>query len=208
MAAVAVCVLATYSVYASTGIARAATVTPHEDQTMTSVAFKGQPVQLAGHFPRLGTAAPDFRLTAADLSDKSLKDFGEKKKILNIVVSLDTGVCALSAERFNKEVSVLTNTVLINVSADLPFAQKRFCESHSLSNIITLSTMRAASFGEDYGVRIASGPLSGLLGRAVVVLDGGNKVIHAELVPEITHEPDYEAALQATRSIPAPGKSP
>jgi len=174
--------------------------TAQGESAMETITFKGQPVRIAGLLPRIGTVAPLFKLTAADLSDIGLDKFAGKTKILNIVVSLDTGVCALSAKRFNEEISKLTDTVLINISADLPFAQKRFCESQSLSNIVTLSTMRSPSFGKDYGVRIVSGPLAGLLSRAVLVLDPNNKVIYAEQVPEITKEPNYEAALAAAKS--------
>ena len=169
---------------------------------MGTITFKGEPVRLAGSLPAVGTIAPSFKLTAADLSDVGLDKFAGKTKILNIVVSLDTGVCATSARRFNEAVAKLTNTVLINVSADLPFAQKRFCESESLRNIVTLSTLRAPAFGSDYGVRILSGPLAGLLSRAVVVLDPANKVVYAEQVPEISREPNYEAALKAAQTAP------
>ena len=164
---------------------------------MAEITLKGQPIHTIGTLPEVGSKAPSFRLTAGDLTDKGLDAFAGKKKVLNIVPSLDTGVCATSAMRFNEEVGKRPNTVLLNVSADLPFAQSRFCESHSLRNIITLSTMRAPSFGGDYGVTIVDGPLAGLLSRAVLVLDERNHVIHAQQVPEITQEPDYAAALSA-----------
>ncbi len=167
---------------------------------MTSVTFKGTPAEVAGTLPAVGSTAPAFKLTSKDLSDVSLDAFGGKVKILNIVVSLDTSVCALSAKRFNADVATLPNTVIINVSADLPFAQKRFCESQSLSNVVNLSTMRAPGFGRDYGVQIASGPLAGLLCRAVLVLDSANRVVHAQRVPEIATEPDYASALAAARA--------
>lgn len=166
---------------------------------MANVTFKGSPVPLVGNLPAVGTQPPDFKLTAADLSDKSLADFAGKVKIVSIVPSLDTPVCAISAATFNGEVAKLANTVLLNVSADLPFAQKRFCDSQSLANIVSLSTFRS-SFGKDYGVQIAAGPLAGLMSRAVLVLDGTGKVVHAELVAEITHEPDYAAALAAAKA--------
>jgi len=134
-----------------------------------------------------------------DLSDVGLDKFAGKKKIISVVPSLDTGVCAMSARKFNQELGKLEDTVLINVSADLPFAQKRFCESEKLAHIVTLSAFRSPAFGRDYGVQIVEGPLAGLLARAVVVLDAQNKVLHAQLVPEITQEPDYEAALKAVR---------
>ena len=169
-------------------------------EKMGTITLKGEPIRIAGRLPDVGTIAPPFKLTAADLSDIGLDRFAGKTKIVSIVPSLDTGVCARSAKRFNEEVAKLTNTVLINISADLPFAQKRFCESESLSNIVTLSTMRSPSFGKDYGVQIVTGPLAGLMSRAVLVLDPKDKVIYAEQVPEIGKEPNYEAALAAAKS--------
>jgi thioredoxin-dependent peroxiredoxin len=165
------------------------------------ITFKGTPVQTAGTLPAVGSQAPGFKLTAADLSDKTLADFAGKTKIISIVPSLDTGVCAMSAKKFNERVSVLPNTVLLNVSADLPFAQKRFCDSNSLKNIVTLSTFRSPAFGRDYGVQVTSGPLAGLMSRAVVVLDARDKVVYTEQVPEIAQEPNYDAALAAIRAI-------
>ena len=166
---------------------------------MATIMSNGSPIHTAGDLPAPGQIAPPFKLTAADLSDVGLDHFAGKVKILNIVASLDTGVCAASARRFSQEVASLQNTVVINISADLPFAQKRFCDSHSLANIVTLSTMRAPSFGKDYGVQIQDGPLAGLMSRAVLVLDAGNKVVHAQQVPEFGHEPDYAAALAAAK---------
>jgi thiol peroxidase len=163
---------------------------------MSNVTFKGTPIQLAGTFPTVGKQAPDFKLAAGDLSDKQLTDFKGKTKILNIVPSLDTPVCAISARKFNEAVSTRNNVVLLNISADLPFAQGRFCESNALRNIVTLSTFRAPTFGTDYGVQLAEGPLAGLTARAVVVLDASNKVTYTELVPEIAQEPNYDAALK------------
>ena len=164
---------------------------------MSKVTFKGVSIDLAGRLPATGATAPGFKLTAADLSDKGLADFRGKAKILNIVPSLDTPVCAVSARKFNEEISRRQGVVLLNISADLPFAQKRFCESNGLQNVVTLSTFRSAAFGTDYGVLIMSGPLAGLMSRAVVVLDGQDKVLHVEQVPEIAQEPDYAAALNA-----------
>ena len=163
---------------------------------MSTVTFKGTPIQLAGSFPTVGKQAPEFKLAAGDLSDKQLADFKGKTKILNIVPSLDTPVCAISARKFNEAVGTRENVVLLNISADLPFAQGRFCESNSLRNIVTLSTFRATSFATDYGVQIAEGPLAGLTARAVVVVDASNKVTYTELVPEIAQEPNYDAALK------------
>ena len=164
---------------------------------MSKVTFKGTPIDIAGELPALGRQAPDFKLAAADLSDKSLADFRGKVKVLNIVPSLDTPVCALSARKFSEEVARRKNVALLNISADLPFAQKRFCDSNSLQNVVALSTFRAPAFGKDYGVVVVSGPLAGLMSRAVVVLDGQDKVIYAQQVPEIAQEPDYAAALAA-----------
>ena len=166
---------------------------------MATITLKGNPIHTIGHLPQIGSTAPPFRLTAADLSDAALDSFKGKKKILNIVPSLDTGVCAASARRFNMEAAKLDNVALLNISADLPFAQKRFCDSESLKNIATLSTMRSPAFGKDYGVQIVDGPLAGLMSRAVLVLDTDNKIIHTEQVPEIAQEPDYDAALAAAR---------
>lgn len=164
---------------------------------MSKVTFKGTPIEIAGELPAVGRKAPDFTLAAADLSDVSLAKFRGQAKILNIVPSLDTPVCAVSARKFSEEIARRKNVVLLNISADLPFAQKRFCESNKLQNIVTLSTFRSPAFGKNYGVQIAAGPLAGLMSRAVVVLDGDDKVIHAEQVPEIAQEPNYTAALDA-----------
>jgi thiol peroxidase len=166
---------------------------------MNRVTLEGQPLKINGVFPQIGATAPLFTLTGAALSDVGLPRFAGKKKIINIVPSLDTSVCAASARKFNAAVADLPNAVLLNVSMDLPFAQKRFCESEKLEHITTLSAFRYPTFGLDYGVQIAGGPLAGLLARAVLVLDERNQVIHAQLVPEITQEPDYDAALRAVR---------
>lgn len=166
---------------------------------MATITLKGTPIQTIGALPNLGTRAPAFKLTKSDLSDVGLEAFAGKKKILNIVPSLDTGVCALSAKRFDREVSALADVVLLNISADLPFAQKRFCDSAGLKAIVNLSTFRAPAFGKDYGVTITTGPLVGLLSRAVLVLDKADQVIYSEQVPEIAQEPNYDAALFALK---------
>ena len=166
---------------------------------MALITFKGNPIQTSGELPDEGAPAPDFKLAKTDLSDVSLKDFAGKKKILNVTPSLDTGVCATSAKKFNEAVAQLGDVALLNVSADLPFAAGRFCESNGLKNIVTLSTFRSPDFAKAYGVGILGGPLAGLTARAVVVLDAQDKVLHAELVPEIGQEPDYAAALAALR---------
>lgn len=161
---------------------------------MTTVTFSGNPVQLKGALPTVGAAAPAFTLTAADLSDKTLADFAGKRKVLNIFPSIDTGVCQQSVRTFNQRAAALNNTVVLCISADLPFAQARFCGAEGLDNVVTLSSFRS-SFAQDYGVALADGALCGLTARAVVVLDEHDKVLYVGLVPEITQEPDYDAAL-------------
>ncbi len=162
-----------------------------------TVTLGGNPIDVAGNFPKVGDTAPDFKLVNGDLTDVSLADFSGKKKLLNIVPSLDTGVCATSTRIFND--AALNGAVLMVISADLPFAQGRFCTAEGTKNAVTLSTMRGAEFMQNYGVAITSGPLCGVTARAVVVLDENNKVLHAELVPEIKQEPNYDAALAALK---------
>ena len=164
---------------------------------MSQVTLKGQPVQVDGHFPANGEQAPAFSLVAKDLSDVTLASLAGKRKVLNIFPSIDTPTCATSVRRFNEKASQLDNAVVLCVSADLPFAQARFCGAERLSNVVTLSTLRGHDFLKNYGVAIASGPLSGLAARAVVVLDANDKVVHSELVGEIAHEPNYDSALAA-----------
>ena len=161
---------------------------------MAQVTFQGSPISTNGNLPAIGQVAPDFTLVAADLPEKSLADFAGKRKVLNIFPSIDTGVCAQSVRTFNKRASSLDNTVVLCISADLPFAQARFCGAEGLENVVTLSTFRS-SFSNDYGVTLTESPLRGLTARAVVVLNEQNQVLHAELVSEIANEPDYEAAL-------------
>lgn len=163
---------------------------------MASVAFKGTPVHITGELPKKGAKAPDFRLTGRDRADRSLADFAGKKKILNIVPSLDTGTCAASARRFEQEVGKLNNTICLTISDDLPFAQDRFCKNEGIENVITLSEMRDRTFGRDYGVRMADGPFEGILARAVIVLDENDQVVYTQLVPEISQEPDYDEVLK------------
>lgn len=162
---------------------------------MTKVSLGGNPIEVDGQFPAVGSQAPDFHLVAADLSEATLANFAGQRKVLNIVPSLDTGVCAASTRKFNEKASSFASTVVLVISADLPFAAKRFCETEGLANVKTLSTFRDGSFKKAYGVDITSGPLAGLTARAVVVLDEHDKVLHAQLVPEIKEEPDYAAAL-------------
>ena len=169
---------------------------------MATVTLGGDPISVAGGFPRPGDTAHSFMLVDKDLKDVSLSSFWGKRKVLNIVPSLDTPVCAESTRKFNAAASSLPNTVVLVISADLPFAQARFCGAEGLKNVITLSTMRGRDFHKDYGVMIIDPPLSGLTARAVVVLDEHDKVVYSELVPEIKQEPNYEAALAAARGEP------
>ena len=164
---------------------------------MSSVTLKGNPVRVGGQLPQLGDQAPAFRLVGVDLSDRALSDFAGKRKILNIFPSVDTGVCAASVRHFNQDAAGLANTAVLCISADLPFAQQRFCGAEGLDNVTMLSTMRGREFLRDYGVALEDGPLAGVAARAVVVLDDHDKVLHTQLVPEITEEPDYAAALAA-----------
>lgn len=166
---------------------------------MATVTMGGNPVEVAGKFPQRGDTAPPFSLVGADLADVTLDQYAGKRKVLNIVPSLDTPTCATSTRKFNAEAGKLDNTVVLVVSGDLPFAAKRFCVAEGLDNVVTLSTMRNREFLRDYGVEVVSGPLKGLAARAVVVLDADNKVLHAQLVDEIRNEPDYDAALAALK---------
>ena len=162
---------------------------------MAQVTLKGNPVQVNGELPAVGSIATAFSLVAGNLSDVTLADFAGKRKVLNIFPSVDTPTCAASVRKFNAEANALPNTVVLNISADLPFAQARFCGAEGLENVQNLSTFRAHDFHRAYGVDIAEGALKGLTARAVVVLDENDKVLHSELVGEIAEEPNYEAAL-------------
>jgi thiol peroxidase len=166
---------------------------------MAQVTLKGNPVHTNGELPAVGAKAPDFKLTGNDLVDVSLASYAGKRKILNIVPSLDTPTCATSTRKFNEAASKLPNTVVLVVSADLPFASKRFCTTEGLKNVVPLSLMRDKGFAKDYGVLIQDGGLAGLCARAVVVLDESDKVVYRQLVPEISQEPDYDKALAATK---------
>ena len=164
---------------------------------MSQVTLGGKPVEVAGNLPAEGTHAPRFSLVNGELKDVTLAEFAGKRKVLNIVPSLDTAVCAESTRKFNKNAGEIANTVVLVISGDLPFASSRFCANEGLKNVIPLSTMRGRRFLRDYGVEITSGPLAGLAARAVIVLDEKDIVRHAELVSEISHEPDYGDALRA-----------
>jgi thiol peroxidase len=164
---------------------------------MAAITLQGNPFSTNGELPKPGSDAPGFRLVGGDLKDVTLHDFAGKKKLLNIFPSVDTPVCATSIRKFNEKAAGLDNTVVLCISADLPFAQKRFCGAEGISNVVNLSLMRGRSFATEYGLSIENGPLAGLTARAVVVLDADNKVLHSELVGEIAQEPDYDAALKA-----------
>src|SRR3712207_6322613 len=159
---------------------------------MATTTFKGQPVKIFGEFIQVGTAAPNFELVKTDLSSFSLKELSGKNVVLNIFPSLDTGVCAASVRRFNKEAARLKDTVVLAISKDLPFAAARFCAAEGIENVVSLSDFRFSDFDESYGVRMADGPLAGLLARAVVVIGKDGKVAYTELVPEITQERSEE----------------
>jgi len=166
---------------------------------MATVTLKGNPVTVGGTLPGKGASAPDFKLTNKELKDLGLSDYSGKRKVLNIVPSLDTPTCAKSTRVFNEKASSMNNSVVLVISADLPFAMSRFCSAEGLNNVVTLSTFRNRDFHTKYGVDVADGPLKGLTARAVVVLDENNKVLHSELVSEIANEPNYDAALAALR---------
>jgi len=166
---------------------------------MTQITLKGNPIETSGQLPPTGDSVPDLTLISTDLAEVSLSDYSGKRKVLNIFVSLDTGVCATSVKKFNEAAASLDNTVVLNISKDLPFALGRFCGAEGISNSVALSAFRS-SFATDYGLEISSGPLTGLCSRAVIILNEDNQVLHSEQVPEITQEPDYEAALSVLKA--------
>jgi thiol peroxidase len=167
---------------------------------MAKITLQGKPIDTIGDLPAVGKAAPPFNLTKTDLSDCALKDFAGKKVVLNIFPSIDTSVCAASVRRFNVEAAAHPDTVVLCISADLPFAHHRFCEVEGIKNVIPLSVFRSPDFGQDYGVKIVSGPIAGLMSRAVIIIDGAGKVTYTEQVPEIAQEPDYDKALAALQN--------
>ena len=169
---------------------------------MATISLQGNEIHTSGKIPAVGTQAPDFLLVNKDLEDISLSSFKGKKKLISIVPSLDTPVCATSTKKFNEAISGLEDTVCIVVSADLPFAMSRFCNAESQKHIMPLSMMRSRSFAKDYGVLIEDGPLAGITARAIVILDKADIVRHAELVSEISNEPDYDKALQVLKEHP------
>ena len=166
---------------------------------MAKITFKGSPVATVGELPAVGAHAPAFTLVKSDLSEVSLGDLAGKKVVLNIFPSIDTAVCATSVRKFNQQAADLPGTVVLCVSKDLPFAQKRFCGAEGLENVVPASSFRGPDFGAAYGVTMADGPLAGLFARAVVVLDGNGVVLHSQLVEELSHEPDYASASAALR---------
>lgn len=163
---------------------------------MTTITLKGNPIETSGTIPAVGTIAPEFSLAGVDLKDFTLGSLGEVKKVLNVFPSLDTAVCAMSVRRFNTEAASHPDAIVLNVSADLPFAHRRFCTSEGIEKARNASTFRS-TFAKDYGLEIATGGMAGLCSRVVIVLDRDNRVLHAEQVPEIAQEPNYDAALKA-----------
>ncbi|AZI67741.1 thiol peroxidase [Kaistella daneshvariae] len=165
---------------------------------MADITLHGSPVHTTGNLPEVGSSIKNFRLINSDLKEKTNEDYASKRKIFNIFPSIDTGVCAEAARKFNEKAAILENTVVINVSKDLPFALSRFCAAEGLDNVESLSDFRG-TFGDDYGVTIEDSPMQGLLSRAVIVADENGKVVYTEQVPEIAQEPNYEAALSALK---------
>lgn len=165
---------------------------------MANITLKGNEIHTIGNLPEVGLSLKDLALVNDKLEVKTLEDYNGKRKIFNIFPSIDTGICAASARKFNEEAGNLENTVVINVSKDLPFALGRFCAAESLDHVETLSDFRG-TFGDDYGVTIVDGPMKGLLSRAVIVTDENNNVVYTEQVPEIVQEPNYENALNALK---------
>lgn len=164
---------------------------------MAKITLKGNPINTSGNLPSVGSTLPDIKLTKTDLSDINLKDFAGKNIILNIFPSVDTPTCATSVRKFNEQASKLDNTVVLCVSADLPFALNRFCGAEGLQNIIPASEFRHKEFGDKLGIRIVDGPIAGLLSRSIIVLDSAGKVTYTEQVSETANEPNYEAAIKA-----------
>ena len=162
---------------------------------MTQITLKGNAIDTIGNLPEVGDIAKDFSLVKGDLSSATLNDFKGKKLILNIFPSIDTGTCAMSVRNFNKEAANLENTIVLCISRDLPFAQKRFCGAEGIDNVVMLSDFNTGAFGKDYGLQIKNGPLAGLNSRCIVILDESGKVTYTEQVAETTEEPNYSAAL-------------
>jgi thiol peroxidase len=168
---------------------------------MATVTFKGQSVNLSGELPLVKDKAPEARIVLKDLSEKKLSDYGNQIKVLIIVPSLDTGICALETKTFNTKLGEMEGVQGIIVSKDLPFAMKRFCEAEGINNVDTASDFRHDDFGTLYGLKMVDGPMTGILARAVIVLDGQNIVHYTEVVPEITSEPDYDTVMDAIKEL-------
>ena len=166
---------------------------------MAKITLKGNPINTNGELPKFGVQVPGFKLTDGKLNEVTLSQFKGKKKLLNIVPSLDTPVCATSTKKFNEHAKKNSNAVILVISADLPFAQGRFCTSEKIENVVTLSMMRDKNFAKDYGVLIQDGPIAGITARAVIVTDENDRVVYHQLVPEIAQEPDYDKALNALK---------
>ena len=164
---------------------------------MSQVTMMGNPIEVIGNFPKQGEQVNGLTFTNKDLSDVTLADFAGKRKVLNIFPSIDTGVCATSVRTFNQRAAALNNAVVLCISADLPFAQARFCGAEGIENVVNLSTFRHKETHDALGVNITTGPIAGLTARAVIVLDENNQVLYSELVSEIKNEPNYDAALAA-----------
>lgn len=162
---------------------------------MATITLGGNPIHTNGELPKVGSKAPDFQLVKTDLSVASLSDFAGSKLVLNIFPSVDTGVCATSVRTFNQKASTLKNTKVLCISRDLPFAQKRFCGAEGIENVENLSDFKEGDFGKNYGLTMTDGPLAGLHSRVVIVVDENGVVTHAQQVPEIADEPNYETAL-------------
>lgn len=166
---------------------------------MATITLQGNEIHTNGELPKVGVEAPNFKGVKSDLSELSLSELKGKKVVLNIFPSLDTGVCATSVRRFNKEAAAHPDTVVLAISKDLPFAHGRFCAAEGIDKVITVSTFRCSCFEDKYGMLIVDGPLKGLLARSVVVIDEAGKVVYGEVVPETTTEPNYDAALAALK---------
>jgi thiol peroxidase len=166
---------------------------------MATIIHRGKEVHSVGELPKVGSKAPDFKLTKGDMTDVGLADFPGRVRILNIVPSLDTGTCALSAKKFNEEIKKLEGAVVLNISRDTPFAQSRFCKAEGVDVVVPLSELRDRSFGSAYGVELKDGSMAGLLSRSVVVVDASGTVVYTQQVPEMGSEPDYASALAAAR---------
>lgn len=166
---------------------------------MAKIKLHGSPINTIGELPEIGRIATEFILTSAELEDIALSKYRGQKVLLNIFPSIDTGVCAASVRRFNQEAASLENTVVLGISRDLPFALGRFCGAEGIDKVFTLSEMRNRDFGKAYGLEIVDGPMAGLLARAVIIIDEEGKIVYTQLVDDIVHEPDYEAALRALK---------